>query len=102
VEWAEPIAYGPLELKPWEFEQLQPHEFYKLYEGFVWRQEQQEALAAYFVSHLMNISGKVAKRTIQPKDLLKPLRQASKQRDKKVDEEYLKDIFKDSLQKGGI
>jgi len=50
----------------------------------------------------MNISGKVAKRTIQPKDLLKPLRQASKQRDKKADEEYLKELFKDSLQKGGI
>jgi len=91
-----------LGLKPWEFSRLQPHEFYKLLDGYKWRQEHQEALTAYFVSHLMNISGKVAKRTIQPNDLLKPLRRPPKHQDKKADEEYLKELFKDVLQKGGF
>jgi len=93
LEWAEPIAYGPLELKPREFERLQPHEFYALLEGYNWRQERQEALMAYFVCNLMNVAGKALKRPITPKQLLKPLREKKKPRDRKQDEQYLKELF---------
>jgi hypothetical protein len=41
----------------------------------------------------MNISGKSLKRRLTPKELLKPLRQPVKKRDKKADEEYLKQQF---------
>lgn len=101
IEWAEPIAYGPLNLKPWEFERLQPGEFYQLYEGYRWRQERHEEMTAYFVACLMNVSGKSLKRRLSPKDLLKPIRQPKQHQDKKEDEEYLKELFKDSLREGG-
>lgn len=91
LEWAEPIAYGPLGLKPWEFERLQPHEFMQLWDGYRWRQEQQENLMAYFVSGLMNVSGKKLKRLITSEDLIKPLRQPV--RNRKQDEEYLMEQF---------
>ena len=92
IEWAEPIAYGPLELKPREFERLQPHEFYKLYDGYLWRQGQQESLSAYFVCQLLNVSGKALKRPITVKELLEPLKPKKKQ-DRKADEEYLRKKF---------
>jgi hypothetical protein len=82
-----------LDLTPWEFEQLQPGEFLQLWDGYIWRQEQQEDMLAYFVSCLMNVSGKSLKRRITPKELLKPLREPKKPRDRKADEEYLKDKF---------
>jgi hypothetical protein len=95
VDWAEPIAYGPLGLKPWEFERLQPGEFLGLWDGYRWRQEQQENMAAFFVCQLMNISGKSLKRAITPKELLKPLR--GPERRHKQDEAYLKQQFRRAL-----
>lgn len=50
-------------------------------------------MMAYFVSCLMNVSGRVLKRRITPKELLKPLREPKKPRDRKADEEYLREIF---------
>ncbi len=93
VEWAEPVAYGPLNLTPWEFEGLQPHEFYALYDGYKWRRDRDESMTAYFVCQLMNISGKSLKRRLTPKELLKPLRQPVKKQDRKADEDYLKQQF---------
>jgi hypothetical protein len=94
LEQNEPFAYGALELKPWEFGRLQPHEFYAMLEGYNWRKERQEEMTAYFVCGLMNMSGKSFKKgqSMSVKDLLKPLRQPAK-RSKKEDEQYLREQF---------
>lgn len=100
VEWAESIAYGPLDLKPRQFERLQPHELYAMLDGYAWRQEQRQTETAYWISHLLNISGKSLKRPVKLRDLLKPLRQkAPIKRDKKEDEACLKETFKNRLRK---
>lgn len=99
VEWAEPIAYGPLELKPCEFEQLQPHEFQQLFEGFKWRQENNENILAYFTCHLMNISGRSLKKSISPNEMLKPLRGKSSNNSSADDEAALLEEFAHVLKK---
>lgn len=57
-EWAETIAYGPLNLTPEQFEQLQPHEFELLVEGYDWRENHNGEIMAYFVSKLMSVHTK--------------------------------------------
>lgn len=98
MAWAEELAYGPLSLRPWEFEQLQPHEFYALLKGYQWRQEQQEDIQAYWVSHLLNISGKSLKRNLSPKDLIRPIRKSKEKQKKSDDEQYLRERFKGILE----
>lgn len=61
-------------MKPREFETLQPHEFYKLFEGYKFRQQQKENILAYFTCWIVNTQGKSMKKDITPKELLKPLR----------------------------
>jgi len=97
LEWAEPLAYGPLNLKPQEFEQLQPCEFMQLWDGYVWRKEHNEDIAAFFVCHLMNLEGKILKRNITPKELLKPLRREKVLQERKVELEKLKETFENRL-----
>lgn len=54
-----------------------------------------EVMAAYFVSHLLNVSGKSLKNTITPMDLIKPLRKPQKSKaSRKEDEEYLIKLFR--------
>ena len=48
------MAYGPLGLKPWEFGRLTFGEFQALAEGYQWRKEQEQVLAAGFVASLIN------------------------------------------------
>lgn len=56
-------------------------------------------MRAYFVSQLLNISGKYLKKNITPKELSKPLLDAMRsekkqpRRDRKEDEEYLRRVF---------
>jgi hypothetical protein len=69
---------------------LQPHEFLALLEGYKWRREQDEDMQAYFTAQAMSVH---TKRPVQPKDLLKPLRQTKKQRSKDDDEKYLREKF---------
>ena len=98
LKWAETIAYGPLNLKPWEFERLQPHEFNDMADGYVWRQEQQENVLAYFTCQLLNVSGKSLKKPITPLKLLEPLRtKKKKQSSKAKDEAYLRKQFSKAL-----
>ena len=102
IEWAEPLAYGPLNLLPREFEKLQPTEFNQLLEGYNWRAKRKEEFAAYFVSCLMNIEGKSLKHNIGAKHLLEPLRVGNKKAikiDRKVDKQYLIETF--NLKLGG-
>ena len=84
---------GPLDLKPWEFGRLQPHEFDALLEGYRWRKESNEDMMAYFTSWLMNIH---LKEPIGPAELLKPLREQHEEK-KQADEEYLLEAFKGVL-----
>lgn len=98
MEWAEPLAYGPLELRPWEFGRLQPADFIALLEGYTWRSTQQENLLAYFVCHLLNVEGKSLTAPIGVAELLGPLRGETEQAQKRDDdEEYLRNEFKDIL-----
>jgi len=49
-----PLAYGALQLKPWEFGRLTPGEFIALLEGYKWRMEQRQILLAQFVAPIIN------------------------------------------------
>lgn len=86
-----------MELKPWEFEQLQPHEFIALLKGYDWRKTDQENTFAFFTAYLMNIH---LKDRVSPADLLEPIRgiQANKRKD---DIAYLQEKFKHVLKPGG-
>ncbi len=101
MDWAEPLAYGQLALKPWEFGRLQPCEFILLLQGYSWRQTQQENMLAYFVCQLMNIEGKYLVQPITVADLLEPIRGGRRQQ-RDDDEDYLRDRFKDILGKAGV
>lgn len=76
---------------PWQFEQLQPHEFYLLLDGYKWRQEQQENMQAYWVA---NVMAPHLKKAVTPKELLKPFRR-EKQKQKSNNAQYLREQFKD-------
>lgn len=90
-------------MRPEEFERLQPQEFYKLLDGWKWRAEQDnakreraESVAAYFVAHLLNVSGKTLRGHVKVSDLTEPLlKPAGKSRSS--DEEYLREVFRDRL-----
>jgi hypothetical protein len=84
------LAYGALNLKPLEFERLQPHEFMALLEGYIWRKERQEELFAYFTCNIMNTA---LVKPISPTDLLNPIRENPEEK-RKSDEEYLREQFK--------
>lgn len=90
------MAYSQLELKPWEFGRLQPHEFIAMLQGYAWRRTQQENMSAYFVCQLMNIQGKYLTTPITVADLLEPIRGEIKLK-RNEDEEYLREQFKDIL-----
>lgn len=96
MNWAEPIAYGALQLNPRSFEELQPHEFYKLIEGYIWRKKEAENKTAYFLAHLINAQGTL-KKPVTPKDLLAPLRPDEIRDKRKEDAEYLRKLFPNDL-----
>ena len=50
----EPMAYGALNLKPWEFGRLTPGEFVQLLKGYKWRMEQKQVLLAQFAAPIIN------------------------------------------------
>lgn len=86
------MAYGALNLKPRDFEDLTVTEFLDLLQGYKWRKEREEEFAAYFVSCLMNVEGKSLRNNIKVKDLIAPFRNTVT-RTKKEDKEYLKKVF---------
>jgi len=81
-----------LQLKPREFEKLQPHEFYKLLDGYKWRKYELESLAAYFVAPIINSQGTL-KHPVSMKDLIDPLQPDRKRAEKQSEAEYLKQVF---------
>lgn len=48
------MAYGALELKPWEFGRLTIDEFEKLVDGYAWRRKEQQQATAGFVAAIIN------------------------------------------------
>jgi hypothetical protein len=62
----------------------------QLYDGYIWRQEQEENRLAYFTACQMSVH---TSKPVSPKDLLKPLRQKVKIRSKSDDAEYLRKQF---------
>ncbi|MEN6567201.1 MAG: hypothetical protein ABFC57_12975 [Veillonellales bacterium] len=81
-----------LELKPWEFEELQPHELLELWDGYIEREHHREDSEAYFTHWTANaFGGKVT-----PADILKPLRETPKQK-KRTTVEALQEKFKGLL-----
>lgn len=67
----EPMAYGALGLKPWEFGKLTPDEFVKALDGYKWRREQEQVLLARFVAPIINTcSNRELKRLVTVEMLL--------------------------------
>ena len=50
----EPIAYGPLGLKPWQLGRLTPGELGQMMEGYVWRREERDIASAKLVAPIIN------------------------------------------------
>ena len=63
----ERLAYGPLALKPWEFEKLTPAEFNQMVDGYRRRQETAEDTMAWALSLLLS---PYSKTKIRPSMLL--------------------------------
>lgn len=81
-------------LKPREFEELQPGEFYKLSEGYEIRHDAEVNAHAYFVSNLMNLFGKSLKQNMTADRLVKPLKiNQSDVSSRSEDEQYLREKF---------
>lgn len=90
IESAEGIAYGVLNLKPREFEELQPHEFENLLRGYEARRAEENKQRAYWTANLMNCW---IKNPITPKDLWEPLIQPEPAQKKIDDREYFEKMF---------
>jgi hypothetical protein len=88
----EPVAYGALALKPWEFGRLTVAEFQKLVEGYEWRQEQKCLTFARFAAPIINACARNLKKPITLKTLLgyDPAKKAQTERNKRKSGEELR------------
>lgn len=91
--WAEPIAYGPLNISPDKFATLQPGEFYALLAGYKWREERRQTETAYWLAYLLNVAGKSLKKPVRPYDLVKPLQHPAEGEVRQDTTSYLKNRF---------
>lgn len=97
----EPVAYF-IGLKPCEFKQMQPGEFWLLLEAHAKRQQEQDYRTAYFLSYLIAPYVKEGK-TIDIEDIVAPLwgkaeelqkkRALERQQKKEVDRKVLETEF---------
>ena len=84
-----------LGLKPWELGALQPLAIYAMIDGYNHRRKVQDERDAYWMSLLLNTSGKSYKRRIKAADLLQPLYSAKKQAaEPKRTKEYYNELLK--------
>ena len=87
----EPMAYGALNLKPWEFGRLTPGEFVQLLNGYKWRMEQKQVLLAQFVSPIINTcTNRELKKPVTVEMLLGIERKADKKSNDQAKEEIKK------------
>lgn len=100
TEWfngIEAAAYGLLNLKPRELEQMQPQEIETMFEGYKVSTDRKNAVAAYFAYWL--VAPHVKKNSVTPEKILKPLQDRKKKsRQELLDE---KEYFTKLAQKGG-
>ncbi len=69
-------------------------------EGYNWRKENNEDMIAYFVCHILNISGKSVSKNIEPKDLTKPIRKkVNKNFDVNEEKRLIEEEFAEILSK---
>ena len=87
----EPMAYGALNLKPWEFGRLTPGEFVQLLNGYKWRMEQKQVLLAQFVAPIINTcTNRELKKPVTVEMLLGIERKADKKSNDQAKEELKK------------
>ena len=84
MEAAEAIAYAELTLKPKEFEELQPCEFYALIRGWKRREKARDYKKAYFISWLI---APHVKEAINAEKIAAPLWQSPEKARQKVEED---------------
>lgn len=89
VEAAEPVAYGMLNLKPYEFEEMQIREFNAMVQGHLRRKRKQDEMQAYF-TYWQLLPQLGSKTSITPADILAPLYPDVKPDPKEEREELLK------------
>lgn len=99
IEEMEPIAYGALNLKPWEFGRLTVGEFLAMVKGHEWRVEQQRIHAASFVIPAINACSRNLKKPIKAEALLgfDPAKRAKEEKTKKLLEGKTKDDLQADL-----
>ena len=86
-----PIAYGALDLKPWEFGKLTAGEFLDLLRGYKWRMEQKQILLASFVAPVINTcTNRELKKPVTVEMLLGIERKADKKSNDQAKEEIKK------------
>lgn len=104
MQWirkAEPIAYGALNLKPWEFEELTPREFDLLCDGYEMRAKELDTRLAYFFTMATNVHLKSNHR-IQVADIIKQLHPKSKAQRRAEEEKFMREWqAEEELYRGG-
>jgi hypothetical protein len=99
VAQAEQVAYGPLNLKPSEFERLTPREFELMCKGYEARMLDLDVRLGYFFTMATNVHLKASQR-ITVKDVMKALHPPT-EIDRIRDEAAFKREWEEALSKGG-
>ena len=86
------MAYGPLNLKPWEFMNLSPMEYYKLAEGYELRTEIEDRRQAYFACLMTNVHI-AGNRKLRVEDIMKQLHPLSAAK-RKTEEKLFMEEFR--------
>ncbi len=96
---AEQVAYGPLNLKPSEFERLTPREFELMCKGYEARMRDLDVRLGYFFTMATNVHLK-ASQHIKVKDVMKDLHPPT-ELDRIREEAKFKREWEEALTKGG-
>ena len=99
IDATETQAYA-LNIKPAEYEQLQPHELRKIFDGYKNKQKDEDYREAYFLSWLVNCQVTEA---VSPADIADPLwiTQNEKENQKLQDRDVLFKEFSIDDKQGG-
>lgn len=96
---AQRIAYGPLQLKPWEFERLTPREFELLCRGYEDRARDLDMRLAYFFTMATNVHIPKPSQRITVKDVMKQLHPTSA-KERKLEEKAFIEEWELALREG--
>ena len=90
----EPVAYGALALKPWEFGRLTFGEFQGLIDGYIWRTEQKQIANARLVAPIINTCTSHELKRPVTVEMLMGIDAVNKKQVKKTKKEMQADITK--------